>query len=128
VRAHGIDVPDSAATGQATRPRIELARLIDQYGQSAVQNALNACHSDLVTAFPALNLTPAQIAQRREQVLRFVQCLRSHGVSGLPDPSGNGVNGAFAKALSTINTNSPVFQAATKACQSVRPTPLLSGG
>lgn len=129
VRSHGIDVPDSAATGRTVGPRVELAQLINKYGETAVQNALNACHADLVAAFPALNLTPAQIAQRRQQVLRFVECLRSHGVSGLPDPSLNGANaGVIGRALSSIDTNSPVFQAAVKACQSVRPTPLRLGG
>jgi len=71
-----------------------------------------------------LSLSPAQLAQRRQRALKFVQCLRSHGVSGLPDPSSTGAGAGLGKALSSVDTNSPVFQAALKACQSVRPTPL----
>ena len=54
--------------------------------------------------------------------LRFAQCMRSRGVVNFPDP---GANGSFpgAQALGNIgiDTNSPTYQAAHKACQSLLP-------
>jgi hypothetical protein len=120
LRAHGIDVPDSVATGSVSA-RAEARKLLTEYSQSQFQSALTACHSALVAAFPVLALSPAQLAQRRQQALRFVQCLRAHGVN-LPDPqTTGGVGLGLARALSNIDTSSPAFQAANKACASLRP-------
>ncbi|HEV3055774.1 MAG TPA: hypothetical protein VGX45_14020, partial [Solirubrobacteraceae bacterium] len=123
LRAHGVDVPDSVGTG-GPAARAALQQLVAQYGlQGLVQKAQTDCKSNLQAAFPVFSLNPAQLAQRRQQALKFVQCLRSHGVSGLADPTSNGTIGAgLGKVLSTIDTNSPVFQSALKACQSERPT------
>jgi hypothetical protein len=122
LRAHGVDVPDSVGTGAAAA-RAALSQLVAKYGlQGLVQKAQTYCKSVLDAAFPALNLNPAQLAQRRQQALKFVQCLRSHGVTGLADPTSNGTIGAgLGKALSTVDTNSPAFQSALKACQGERP-------
>ena len=122
LRSHGVNVPDSVANGGAAA-RAVLAQLVAQYGmQKLLGLAEKDCRSALVTAFPVLSLSPAQLAQRRQQALRFVACLRAHGVSGLPDPSSTGFGSGLGRALSTIDTNSPVFRSALKACQYLRPT------
>jgi hypothetical protein len=47
----------------------------------------------------------------------FATCMRSHGVPNFPDPSkGDGFD------LTGIKRNSPQFQSAQKACQSLAPT------
>jgi hypothetical protein len=70
-------------------------------------------------------LTPAQQAQNLKQALKYAQCLRTHGVPNMPDPSSDG---AFnINASSGINTQSSQFQAAQQACQSVRPRQLQIG-
>jgi hypothetical protein len=123
LRAHGVDVPDSVGNG-GPAARAALQQLVAQYGlQALVQKAQTDCKSNLEAAFPVFDLNPAQLAQRRQQALKFVECLRSHGVTGLSDPTTNGTIGAgLGKALSSVDTNSPVFQSALKACQSERPT------
>jgi hypothetical protein len=123
LRTHGIDVPDSVGRG-GPAARAALQQLVAQYGlQGLVQKAQMYCKSNLQAAFPVFSLNPAQLAQRRQQAVKFVQCLRSHGVSGLADPTSNGTIGdGLGRVLGTVDTNSPVFQSAVKACQSLRPT------
>lgn len=60
--------------------------------------------------------------QLQQKALAFSQCMRDHGVTDFPDPqfNGNGVilgGGGQVK----IDPNSPTFQAAQKACQSLLP-------
>ena len=55
---------------------------------------------------------------RQTSGLRFAQCMRAHGVSNFPDPTGGMVN------LSGINQNSPQFQHAAGICgRSAGPNP-----
>ena len=68
--------------------------------------------------------SPAQLKEREEQALKFSECMRTHGVPNFPDPKSSprrrreGDTQVGRKA-SGINPNSPQFQAAQKACQSV---------
>jgi hypothetical protein len=65
-------------------------------------------------------LPPAKQAQMQAKLLKFAQCMRTHGVPNYPDPifSNGGVSQAIGKE-SGLSPNSPTFQAAQKACQSV---------
>jgi hypothetical protein len=72
------------------------------------------------------NGTPAQQAQAQAEALKFAQCMRAHGLPDFPDPSAGGgliiqQNNSGEKSSSNLNPNSPVFQAAQKACQSLAP-------
>lgn len=117
-RAHGINVPDPTPGGGFGRGEF---RILRQYPQSQVQAVMQACRQYLVQAFPQLNLSPAQRAQLQQQLVRFAQCMRSHGVN-IPDPqSGPGGFFGFRGAFRSVDRNSPVFQSAQQACQSLRP-------
>lgn len=77
-------------------------------------------------------LTPASIAHFKAQLLQVSQCMRAHGVTGFPDPTTSpppglpnnasaysiveGVNGVFLAVPSSIDTASPAFEHAAKAC------------
>jgi hypothetical protein len=56
---------------------------------------------------------------------RYAACMRSHGVSGFPDPSTTetpdsfGIDGYNFDLPSTMNTQSPAYESADKTCQSV---------
>lgn len=68
-------------------------------------------------------------AQALRQMLRFSECMRSHGVSGFPDPtstppaSHNGYSmmvrrgGAYLAIPDTISSASPAYQHAKSACR-----------
>jgi hypothetical protein len=54
--------------------------------------------------------------------------MRSHGVPSFPDPTSNGGISIQVQPGSGINPNSPAFQSAQRACQSLLPAGKTSGG
>ncbi len=61
------------------------------------------------------------------QVLGYSQCMRAHGITDFPDPQSQ-AGGGFGLQIrvnpgSDLDPNSPKFQAAQNACQSLMPTP-----
>ena len=96
-------------------------RALRNYPQAQITSARQACQQYFAQAFPRLNLSPAQRAQFQQQFVKFAQCMRSHGID-LPDPSSTGAGGfGLRRSLGSIDRNSPAFQAANKACSSLRP-------
>jgi hypothetical protein len=69
-------------------------------------------------------ISPQQKQQDLARLLKFAQCMRSHGVSNFPDPTtsdgkiGLRIGGSPGSGL---DPNSPTFQAANKACASLTP-------
>jgi hypothetical protein len=122
MRAHGVNVPDSAATGTAGAGAA-VRQLLSEYSTAQIQAAIADCHAELVAAFPQLDLSPSEIAERQRQALAFVECLRAHGID-LPDPVGGGLRVGILKALSNVDVDSPAFQKANTACSSLRPARL----
>ena len=60
--------------------------------------------------------TPAQIAQRQQQMLAFSACMRAHGLKDFPDPSNGGLR-IQDHPGSDLDPNNPTFQKAQQACQ-----------
>jgi hypothetical protein len=58
--------------------------------------------------------------QREAQLLKFSQCMQSHGITDFPDPS-NGVLSIPANAGGDLDPHSPQFQAAQSACKKFMP-------
>jgi hypothetical protein len=63
---------------------------------------------------PAAHPTRAQSATKIAAEVKWAHCMRSHGIPSFPDPNGQG---AFDS--SKFNENTPAFQSASKACQSL---------
>jgi hypothetical protein len=116
-RAHGIDIPDFTPGGGRIRA---VLRIIASYPTVKVQSVSGACMASLRQAFPnafGTDLTPSQLAERRQEALAFAQCMRAHGIA-FPDPTAVGGNPAAALgALSSLDTSSPAFKAAATNCQ-----------
>jgi hypothetical protein len=114
VRAHGVpNYPDPNSKGQFTIPN-------GSGNSSYIPNdatsdtALKACQS-LAPPGPQQGSQGSQGSTASE--LKFAACMRSHGVPNFPDPASNG---SFTLP-SGMNAESPQFQAAGKACQSLMP-------
>jgi hypothetical protein len=114
IRAHGIpNYPDPNSKGQFVIPN----------GGSnptgnvspAVLNAANKACQKLAAAMPG----PQQggHAPNASSELKFSQCMRSHGEPAFPDPASNG----SLTLPPGMNSQSPQFQNAEKACQSLMP-------
>lgn len=64
-------------------------------------------------------LTPGQQAQAAQALARFATCMRTHDVTGFPDPNGRG---SFPEArIEALDTTSPLFQRALKVCNPLYP-------
>ena len=84
----------------------------------AFQSAMQSCRSDL----PNGGHPPPLSAARKEQMLQFSQCMRTHGLPNFPDPvfgSGGKVE-LRVTPQEGINPSSPAFQQAQAACAKYR--------
>ena len=70
--------------------------------------------------------TPAQIAQRQQQMLAFSACMRAHGIKDFPDPSNGGLR-IHVNPGSDLDPNNPTLQRAQRACQGLLPFKFPSG-
>ncbi len=61
----------------------------------------------------------AEQAQAYQDGLKYAKCMRDHGVSAFPDPDKNGGIKIEAGKGSGLDPDSPTFQQAQKACQSL---------
>jgi hypothetical protein len=121
VRSHGVpSFPDPNASGA-----IQVSGLNPT--STAFQDATKSCRHLLPNGGVP---TPAEQAQALAQALKMSQCMRSHGITDFPDPqsvAGGGIRiSLHSTPGSDLNPNSPLFQAAQKACQAF--SPLGSGG
>ncbi|HTZ64119.1 MAG TPA: hypothetical protein VMB51_08440 [Solirubrobacteraceae bacterium] len=70
--------------------------------------------------------SPAEQTKMQEKALKFSECMRTHGVPNFPDPEFSHGGGTVRLRIGSkqggpggIDPNSPQFQAAQKACQSL---------
>jgi len=59
-------------------------------------------------------LSPARMAERRSALAKLAACMRKHGVTTFPDD-------LDPDTLQNVDTGSPVFKSAYKACSSLYP-------
>lgn len=117
MRSHGIpDFPDPNSRGGfaiQAHPGSDLDK-----NNPTFQAASNACES--LRPVPSA----AQQQQMHDQMLKYSQCMRAHGIADFPDPSATGdinISGGQGSSSSDLNPNNPTFQAAQSACQSLMP-------
>jgi hypothetical protein len=118
VRSHGLpNFPDPGPNGTFQLNGSEYAASSPQF-----QNAQKECRKFVPNG--GASPPPAQQAKILAQLLRFSECVRSHGITQFPDPQS--VNGnvrlVFTPSMG-IDPNSPQFQAAETACQKFNPIP-----
>jgi hypothetical protein len=115
MRVHRVtNFPDPDANGFI--PKLAADSGIDVHSQT-FRAAQTACEKYT----PGATMTPAQSEQRETDLLRFAQCMRSHGLPNFPGPSLN-PGGLWAFGInrsSGVDRGSPIFQAADNACKSL---------
>jgi hypothetical protein len=107
MREHGVEV--QTPTGSGGPIRVKGAN-----GQT-MEAAQKACQRYQPKGGKE-NLSPAQRAEREDQINKFAKCMREHGVQ--VETSGSGGLGI---RLKDVNPESPGFRAAQKACEGFLP-------
>jgi predicted amidohydrolase YtcJ len=113
MRAHGEPgFPDPQPDGN-----LLINGQADHLNGALMNSANKACQHLMPKAPP---LTAAQQQKITAQALKFVACMRAHGLSAFPDPQVN--SGGIAMQLpKDMSPNSPVFRAAQQACKKLMP-------
>lgn len=116
MRAHGVpDFPDPNASGHFTL-KVTKGGDLDP-SSAAFKSAEQACKSLEPTGFGSGS---SQSPQQQNQLLKFVSCMRSHGVPNFPDPSASGAM-KIQGGANGVNPNSPAFKSAMQTCRSDLP-------
>jgi hypothetical protein len=122
MREHGIkDFPDPDTSGGGAR--LTFRTKVGGGGPTpqAMEAAQKACRHFQAADRP--KLSPQERVAREEQVRKFAKCMREHGVDVQTSTAGGGalLRIQAGKASGGPNPESPAFQAAQKACQSLLP-------
>ena len=131
MRGHGVpDFPDPQASGGyslGSNGSIQGAGGSIDINTSPVQAAYGHCRH-LLPGGPSVSQLEQKVQegqQRQEQELptlvKFAQCMRSHGVPSFPDPALSGQSTPASGQGAGLNPSSPRFQAAVRACRHVLP-------
>jgi len=115
MRSHGMPgFPDPSPSGGFSLSPATL-------DSSQLPAAYGACRHLLPGGGPSLGQVQQQAQQNQQKALllevKLARCMRSHGVPGFPDPTSSGLN----LNGSSVDPQSPQFQAAMKACGHVVP-------
>ena len=117
MRTHGIKNFPDPENGQG-KPSLEQLQQAGVDPNSAhFTSASNDCR-DLLVAGELPAATPQYLAQ----ALKWVRCLRAHGVPDFPDPTTSSTGGVIFVLPSETDQNSPTFQAAMMTCQRLMPS------
>jgi hypothetical protein len=123
MRANGVpNFPDSAISDSNGRVEMNIPSGIDT-NSSQFQSAMQTCRKDLPNGGSSGNGSSS--GSSTQAVIKFANCMRSHGVPNFPEPNAQGQE--LITGSSGINPNSPQFQSAMAACQSLLPAGAVEG-
>jgi hypothetical protein len=110
MRSHGVpNFPDPTSQGN----------FIDNGSYNLDSGTAKAAENSCKHLLPNGGVTPpGQQQQINNQLLKYAECMRSHGVPNFPDPGNNGLS---LKGTG-IDPRSPRLQAAQQTCQSLMPS------
>jgi hypothetical protein len=117
MRSHGVpDYPGPNSSGQM--PKIKSGQQVG-VSESRLTAAVGTCQH----LWPYQAPTQAQLQQQLTDDLKFAQCMRSHGVPNMPDPTISDGHAEFVISASKdgFNPHSPQIQAPARACEHVLP-------
>jgi hypothetical protein len=128
MRSHGVpNFPDPTSGGGI--PKEAAVSAFQAVSNSQADAAQNAC-AHLLPAGGSLSGQPVQTitAQDRQDYLKAVACMRSHGFPDFPDPTFQNNSVQRTNIPSNIDQNSSQFTSAKAACQKLIPAGLPGSG
>jgi len=117
MRSHGVpDYPGPDSGGQM--PKITSGQQVG-VSDARLTTAQGACQK----LWPYQAPTQAQLQRELTDDLKFAQCMRSHGVPNMPDPTNSDGHAEFVISVSKdgFNPHSPQILAKARACEYVLP-------
>jgi hypothetical protein len=128
MRSHGVsDFPDPNASGGYTLTSsgsLEGAGGSVDINSSQAQAAYGSCRH-LLPGGPSISQLEQQVQQEQQAeakalpaLLKYSQCMRSHGVPNFPSPG----QSTASPDSTPVNVNSPQYVAAVGACQHLQPS------
>jgi hypothetical protein len=121
MREHGVPKFPDPKPGPNGEPNLQITPDQLGVGQAQLQAAEQACQR----LAPASS--PARQQGQYEAALKYADCMRKNGVPDFPDPK-RGANGGVILGGAGVNPNSPSFQEAQQACQSIMQAPDAAAG
>jgi hypothetical protein len=115
MRDHGINMADPVV-GDQGQINVTIPQGVSMDTFKNADSACKALHTAAQTA--ARGGQPLQKPDPT-RLLNFSKCMRRHGIPDFPDPGGNGALSIQGNQGSDLNPDSPTFQAAQRACQSI---------
>ena len=115
MRSHGItNFPDPTVLDNAHEKSVGFSMPAGfDTGSTQFKSAAKACQKKTGFGHPS----PAMLQALMANGLKFAECMRSHGITNYPDPVEHGNNIQLGPGPdSGIDTNSPRYKAAQKAC------------
>jgi hypothetical protein len=123
MRSNGVpNFPDSAISDSNGRLEMDIPSGLDT-NSSQFQSAMQTCRKDLPDGGGSGNGSSS--GSNTQAVIKFANCMRSHGVPNFPEPNAQGQE--LITGSSGLNPNSPQFQSAMQACQSLLPAGAVAG-
>ena len=117
MRANGVpNFPDPNSSGVWPKPQVEGAASSPQYPAAA-----KACGHLLPDGGPGVAPSQAVDQQIQNDMTKFAECMRTHGVSKWPDPILDQGRAVFDPKAAGIDTNSPQISAKVHECEHVFP-------
>jgi hypothetical protein len=121
MRAHGIpNFPDPTVQDNAHAKGVGFSLNGINANSPHVKAAAKTCQRQ--TGFG--HITAAQLQAGMTAMLKFAECMRSHGIANFPDPFENSHQIGFNLDGTGVDQNSSRFTAAQKVCQ----PPMPGGG
>lgn len=121
LRSHGVNVPDPSPNGGPAGGGGGGGIFRQARSNPNFQSAMQACAQYRRQANPFSNLSPAQRAQFQQDLVKFAECMRSHGID-IPDPTTSAGGGfGILRQIPSSERNSPAFRSAVQACSTNLP-------
>jgi hypothetical protein len=122
MRAHGVpNFPDPLQNGG-----FALGPGVTGGTGGQVSPAYQAAEKACASLYPPVGLTSQKAERDLSRLLKFAECMRSHGEPKFPDPVYNS-SGVYLHIVG-LDRNSPQFQDAWRTCTSIVPLEQGTGG
>lgn len=118
MRTHGVsDFPDPQVVTSSGGGSVKQAVPAGAAASPAFKTAQKACQR--FQPAPGSDGVPGNQEQRTQTLVSFARCLRAHGLTGFPDPNGQGQLTLAMINAAGVDVHGPAFVTAAKACVGV---------